>query len=143
VVGIKVNPVGRAPKPGESGRVAGAVGCISNREIVIACVERLKSVGVRPQDIIVFERYADEFENAGYLALMSERPMAGVRWMASSFRYTDTQLDLEGFDGGRDLCPPEVAPTSRATTRTSSRTWASPLRSTIPRTIADSARICR
>lgn len=109
VVGIKVNPVGRAPKPGEPGRVAGAVGCISNREIVIACVEALKSAGVRPQDIIVFERYADEFENAGYLALMSERPMAGVRWMASSVSYTDTQLDLEGFDRGRDACPPEIA----------------------------------
>src|SRR4029078_756188 len=62
VVGIKVNPVGRAPKSSETDRVAHAVGCISNREIVIACVERLKSAGVRPQDIIVFERYADEFK---------------------------------------------------------------------------------
>jgi hypothetical protein len=109
VVGIKVNPVGRAPKPGETGRVTNAIGCISNREIVIACVEGLKSAGLRPQDIIVFERYADEFENAGYLALMSERPMAGVRWMASSVSYTDTQLDLEGFDRGRDACSPEIA----------------------------------
>jgi len=88
--------------------VAHAVGCISNNAIVVACVEGLKSVGVRPQDIIVFERYAEEFKGAGYLDLMGRREMAGVRWMASAYTYTDTQLDLEGFDAGRDACPADV-----------------------------------
>jgi uncharacterized protein (DUF362 family) len=109
VVGIKVNPVGRAPKPGDTSRVAHAVGCISNHAIVVACVEGLKSAGVRPQDIVVFERYAEEFKGAGYLDLMGRREMAGVRWMASADAYTDTQLDLEGFDAGRDACPADIA----------------------------------
>src|SRR5262249_21263942 len=41
--------------------------------------------------------------------LMGTRPMAGVRWMASSVSYTDTQLDIAGFDNGRDACSPEMA----------------------------------
>ena len=109
VVGIKVNPVGRAPKPNEPGRVAHAVGCISSPAVLVAVVEGLKSAGVRPRDIIVFERYADEFVTAGYADLMLSRPLAGVRWLASAARYSDSQLDIDGFDDGRGSCTPEVA----------------------------------
>src|SRR5437016_1578590 len=45
VVGIKVNPVGRKPKPAETDRVHGAAGCISSPEVLVAIVEALKEVG--------------------------------------------------------------------------------------------------
>src|SRR5262249_35505694 len=79
-VGIKVNPAGRKPKPKEAGRVPGAVGSISNREVLFEVVEGLQAAGVKPQDIIVFERYANEFRDAGYEEAMSQPVMDGVRW---------------------------------------------------------------
>jgi uncharacterized protein (DUF362 family) len=109
VVGIKVNPVGRKPNPGEEGRVADAKGSISSPEVLLKVVASLKEVGVRPRDIIVFERYAEEFCLAGYDQVMTERVMDGVRWCASAVRYSDQQVDITGFDGGRDRAPPELA----------------------------------
>jgi uncharacterized protein (DUF362 family) len=91
VVGIKVNPVGRKRKPSD-------VGAISSPEVLLEVVAGLKSAGVKPADIIVFERYADEFREAGYEAVLRERSMDGVRWHASAARYTDTQLDIAGYD---------------------------------------------
>src|SRR5262249_56439936 len=41
VVGIKVNPVGRAPKPGERNRVANPHGAISSPELLLNHVARL------------------------------------------------------------------------------------------------------
>jgi hypothetical protein len=108
VVGIKVNPVGRKPKPNE-GRVANAVGVISNPEVLIKVVKSLKDVGVKPEDIIVFERYANEFCEAGYDRVMLERDMAGTRWYASSSGYGSGQVDITGFDNGRAGSPPEQA----------------------------------
>jgi hypothetical protein len=108
VVGIKVNPVGRAPKPGEPGRVHGALGSISSFPVLIKVVRCLRELGLPPQNIIVFERYADEFQTAGYADLV-ERELPGVRWYASAAGYTDTQLDVGGFDLGRDVCSVETA----------------------------------
>jgi hypothetical protein len=105
VVGIKVNPVGRRPLPAETGRVVNAVGSISSPALLLEVVEGLRSAGVRPQDILVFERYAREFRDAGYEAVMRERGMEGVRWCASAAEYTDTQLALDGRDDGRDRDP--------------------------------------
>jgi hypothetical protein len=109
VVGIKVNPVGRKPQPGEGGRVPGAVGAISNPEVLIKVVSSLRAIGFPPQNIIVFERYAIEFAEAGYEALMRTRPLDGVRWLASSYTGGSLQVDIAGFDNGRDNCPPELA----------------------------------
>ncbi|HVS37739.1 MAG TPA: DUF362 domain-containing protein, partial [Gemmataceae bacterium] len=100
VVGVKVNPVGRAAKPGERGHVPGAVASISSYELVVEVVRRLKEAGVLPQDIVVFERYAEEFIDAGYADLV-ERELPDVRWAASAVRYSDTQVDVAGFDDGR------------------------------------------
>ena len=94
VVGVKVNPVGKG-KPG-------AVGAISNKEVLLEVVLRLRDAGVKPADIIVFERYATEFRLAGYEDLMRERVMDGVRWLASSSGYDDTQLSIDGFANRRD-----------------------------------------
>jgi hypothetical protein len=83
IVGIKVNPVGRK-------RNSGQVGCISSPQVLLAVVRGLKRADVRPQDIIVFDRYADEFREAGYEELMLEPDLARVRWYASATRYSDT-----------------------------------------------------
>jgi uncharacterized protein (DUF362 family) len=109
VVGIKVNPVGRKAKPGEQGRLPNAVGSISSPEVLLAVVAGLKSAGIGPKDIIVFERYATEFVDAGYEKVMGERIMDGVRWHASSADYDERQVDIEGFPVGRAAVPPELA----------------------------------
>jgi uncharacterized protein (DUF362 family) len=109
VVGIKVNPVGRKPKPGEWGRRPGAVGSISSPAVLVKVVECLKEAGVKPRNIIVFERYAQEFVDAGYADLMRCRALDGVRWLASAANYSEDQVDVAGFDGGRDSYSPELA----------------------------------
>lgn len=97
VVGIKVNPVGRKPKANES-RVARAVGSISSPEVLLEVVQGLQAAGVRPRDIIVFERYANEFREAGYENVLRERSMDGVRWYAASSGYDGSQLNIDGHD---------------------------------------------
>src|SRR5262249_4820685 len=92
VVGIKVNPVGRKPKPGESRRLPTAVGAISSPEVLVKIVGGLKEAGLPPANIIVFERYAEEFVDAGYADVMNTRSLDGVRWYASAVRYDDRQI---------------------------------------------------
>jgi uncharacterized protein (DUF362 family) len=98
VVGIKVNPVGFK-------RRRNAVGAISSPEVLVEVVEGLKSAGVKPRDILVFERYASEFRQAGYEAVLRERSMDGVRWYASSADGGNLQVDIEGYDGRKDRDP--------------------------------------
>jgi hypothetical protein len=109
VVGVKVNPVGRKPKPGEGGRVPNAVGSVSSPAVVREVVAGLVGAGVRPRDIILFERYAQEFIDSGYEEEFKDLWERGVRWYASAARYSDTQVDLAGFDYGRVNCSPELA----------------------------------
>jgi uncharacterized protein (DUF362 family) len=80
-VGIKVNPVG-APH------------AISNHATVHAVVEGLKSAGVRPADILVFERYRRQFLRAGYRDHLPD----GCRWECSVEDYDNVQLDIDGYD---------------------------------------------
>jgi hypothetical protein len=68
--------------------------------VVLEVVRGLKSAGVKSENIIVFERYADEFRNAGYEDLMGCREMGGARWFASSAQYDNAQVDIEGYPGG-------------------------------------------
>src|SRR5579871_373673 len=98
VVGIKVNPVGYRRRR----EVAGA---ISSPAVLLEAVAGLKSAGVKAGDIVVFERYATEFREAGYEAVLRERAMDGVRWYASSQSGGDLQVDIEGYDGHRDRDP--------------------------------------
>ncbi|MCI0457662.1 MAG: DUF362 domain-containing protein, partial [Gemmataceae bacterium] len=95
VVGIKVNPVGYQ-------RQRGVVGAISSPAVLLEVVAGLKSAGVKARDIIVFERYASEFREAGYEAVMRERALDGVRWYASSTTGGNVQVDIEGYDGRRE-----------------------------------------
>lgn len=96
VVGVKVNPVGRQRKRGE-------VGSISSPEVLVEIVQNLRAAGIPPKDVIVFERYADEFRDAGYEAVLRE--LDGVRWYASATGYSEQQVDIEGYDGKRDRDP--------------------------------------
>ena len=98
-VGIKVNPVGM------QGDRRDVVGAISSPAVLLEIVAGLKSAGVSPRHIIVFERYAREFRRAGYEAVMRERAMDGIRWYASSADGGNLQVDIEGYDGERDLDP--------------------------------------
>lgn len=94
VVGIKVNPVGRARSERPT-----AVGSISSPEVLLEVVRNLKDVvGIPPRNIIVFERYAQEFREAGYEDVMRTRPMADVRWYASALAYNETQVEIDGQD---------------------------------------------
>jgi uncharacterized protein (DUF362 family) len=90
IVGIKVNPVGQ--------KTSGHVGAISSPAVLIEVVEGLKSAGVKAKNIIIFERYAKEFRDAGYEAVMNTRPMDGIRWFASAIGYDSAQLDIEGYE---------------------------------------------
>jgi uncharacterized protein (DUF362 family) len=98
IVGIKVNPVGYQ-------RRAEVKGAISSPEVLLEVVAGLKSAGVRATDILVFERYATEFREAGYEEVMRERAMDGVRWYASAQNGGELQVDIEGYDGRRDRDP--------------------------------------
>src|SRR5262249_34380658 len=105
VVGIKVNPVGQVHPRTRPAYGPNAVSSISSPEVLIEIIEGLKSAGVQNKDIIVFERYADQFREAGYEEVLKANAMEGVRWFASSAYFTDTQLDIEGYDGRRDRDP--------------------------------------
>lgn len=100
VVGIKVNPVGKRDKSRPN-----VVGSISNPEVVLEIVRNLKAIGIKPQDIVIFERYASEFIDAGYEEMMGEREMDGVRWAASGTGYSPQQLAISGVDNPNDHSP--------------------------------------
>jgi uncharacterized protein (DUF362 family) len=98
VVGIKVNPVGQ--------RANGKPGSISSPEVLREIVHCLtEHVGIPRANLIVFERYADEFRSAGYEEVLRERRMEGVRWYASSLGYDPQQLNIDGQVNGRDRDP--------------------------------------
>ncbi len=78
-VGIKVVPVGRPDS-------------ISSYEVVLEVIDGLRSAGVRPGDILVFERYRNEFVGCGYHDILPD----GVHWECSSSEYDDLQLEING-----------------------------------------------
>jgi uncharacterized protein (DUF362 family) len=81
VVGIKVNPVGQPL-------------AISNYATVHAIVEGLASAGVKPKDVIVFDRYRDQFVNAGYEKNLPD----GCRWDAAVDSFEEVQLAIADYD---------------------------------------------
>src|SRR5205807_7710337 len=101
VVGIKVNPVGRRSPTARRDAVA----CISSPAVLIEVVRSLKEVGIPGRDIIVFERYAQEFREAGYEAVLREPGMEGVRWHAAGVRYNNRQVAIDGHDDTRERDP--------------------------------------
>jgi len=78
-VGIKVVPVGRPDS-------------ISSPELVLEVISGLRSAGVRPQDILVFDRYELEFRICGYDKILPD----GVHWECESVDYDEQQVRLDG-----------------------------------------------
>lgn len=81
VVGIKVNPVG-APH------------VMSCAEVIHQIVDGLRAAGVRPNDIVVYDRYRREFFGAGFDKMLPE----GVRHSAAVDHFEQVQLDINGYD---------------------------------------------
>jgi uncharacterized protein (DUF362 family) len=81
VVGIKVNPVG-SPR------------AISNPAVVLEIIDGLRQAGLPAEDILVFDRYRDQFIDAGYPDILPP----GVRWDAAARRFDGVQLGIEGYD---------------------------------------------
>ncbi len=93
VVGIKLNPVGQPS-------------VISSAETVRAIIAGLESAGVKRQDIVAFDRYRDQFINAGFDTWLPE----GVRWASASEKYLNIQMDMDGYDPDVYLDIPLVNP---------------------------------
>jgi hypothetical protein len=81
VVGIKMNPVGR---PLAS----------SSSELMLEVIDGLKAAGVKTKDIVVFERYRDEFLEAK----MHEAVPDGIAWTGLGIAYNGKQIDIKGDD---------------------------------------------
>src|SRR5262249_56633464 len=81
VVGIKVNPVGNPL-------------AISNYATVLSIVEGLKSAGVPAKNIVVYDRYRDQFLDAGYEKHLPE----GCRWDSAVDHFEQVQLDIADYD---------------------------------------------
>jgi uncharacterized protein (DUF362 family) len=81
VVGIKMNPVGNPLAN-------------SSSELMLAVIDGLKSAGVNAKDMIVFERYRDEFVGAK----MHEAVPDGIAWTGLGVAYNAHQIDIKGDD---------------------------------------------
>jgi uncharacterized protein (DUF362 family) len=81
VVGIKVNPVG-APH------------VMSCAEVIHEIVDGLNAAGVKARDIVVYDRYRQEFFRAGFDKMLPD----GVRHSSAVEHYDLVQLDINGYD---------------------------------------------
>jgi uncharacterized protein (DUF362 family) len=81
VVGIKVNPVGQPH-------------AISNYATIHAIVEALESAGIPRKDVVIFDRYKDQFLQAGYKNNLPD----GCRWDWAVDTYDEAQLDIARYD---------------------------------------------
>jgi len=81
VVGIKVSPVGGPTLCGD-------------QSVLLQILDGLAQAGVGARDVVVFNRYKDEFLAAG----IDKWVPRGVRTFLASEGYTNTQLDMGGYD---------------------------------------------
>src|SRR5258708_3340710 len=82
VVGIKVSPVG------------GKTLC-SDALVLHQIVDGIKQAGVPARDIVVFNRYRQEFQDAGMGKWLPE----GIRWTGASPAHSEFPLAMDGYDG--------------------------------------------
>ncbi len=81
VVGIKVNPVGQPH-------------VISDPSVLHEIIDGLKTAGVRPRDIVVYDRYRAQLVKAGFPKWLPE----GVRYSFATEDYDGIQQDIRGYD---------------------------------------------
>lgn len=93
VVGIKLNPVGQPA-------------VISAPEVLHTIIDGLEQAGVKRKDIVVYDRYEDQFISAGFDKWLPE----GIRWMSASKKFLTVQMDMEGYDRDTYMEMPLVHP---------------------------------
>src|SRR5229473_2551183 len=81
IVGIKLNPVGQPH-------------VMSSAEVVREIIAGLNSAGVKPKEIVVYDRYRKQFLAAGYDKWLPE----GVRMSNAAEDYQEMQMAIEGYD---------------------------------------------
>lgn len=81
VVGIKVNPVGQPH-------------VISSPEVLREIIAGLNSAGIKPKEIVVYDRYRQQFLRAGFDKWLPE----GVRTSYAAQDYEEIQQAIEGYD---------------------------------------------
>jgi uncharacterized protein (DUF362 family) len=107
VVGIKLTPVG--------GPLV-----MSGPEVLQGIVAGLESAGVRRKDIVVYDRYRQQFLQNG----MDTWLPSGVRWSSASEDYTDIQQDMAGYDPDHYLDLAVVLPGQDAANPAARRSYA-------------------
>ncbi len=108
VVGIKVNPVG-APH------------VISSPAVLNEIIGGLKLAGVKPKDIVVYDRYRAQFFKAGFDKWLPE----GVRHSNAVEDYETVQQAIEGYDPDHYVDFPLVLPGQDLSNLTARRSYAS------------------
>ncbi|MBI2684971.1 MAG: DUF362 domain-containing protein [Acidobacteria bacterium] len=108
VVGIKVNPVGQPH-------------VISAPEVLREIIAGVMSAGVKPQDIIVYDRYRRQFLSAGFDKWLPEK----VRWMHAVEDYEGIQLGIDGYDSDHYMEMALVQPGQDLSNLTMRRSFAS------------------
>lgn len=81
VVGLKLNPVGMPH-------------VVSGPEVVRVVIDGLQSAGVKLNDIVAYDRYHDQFFQAGFDKWLPK----GVRMSSAAKDYEDVQQAIEGYD---------------------------------------------
>jgi uncharacterized protein (DUF362 family) len=92
VVGIKVNASGHP--------------ICSSREAMAAILEGLYSAGIKPANVVVYDRYRTQFAKAGIAKWLPE----GVRTMGASDNWQEVQEDINGYDSEHYIELPLIYP---------------------------------
>lgn len=93
VVGIKVNPVGMPH-------------VISSPYVLRRIIDGLRLAGLKPADIVVYDRYHDQFFKAGFDKWLPD----GVRISWAAKDYDDIQHAIEGYDPDHYMDMPLTLP---------------------------------
>src|SRR5262249_8556217 len=107
-VGIKVNPVGQPH-------------VISAPEVMHEILDGLEQAGVRRQDIVVYDRYHDQFFKAGFDKWLRD----GVRTSSAVKDYDNIQLDINGYNRDHYVDLPLTNPGYPVTDERARRSFAS------------------
>jgi len=107
VVGIKVNPVGQPH-------------VISAAEVVREIIAGLNAAGIKNKDIVVYDRYHDQFFKAGFDKWLPD----GVRTSSAVADYEEVQQSIEGYDPDHYMDMALALPGQDATNLTARRSYA-------------------